>query len=164
MNRGGKVLLIVIILVITISLFINSYKSSSSYICSDKYLSSKNEEERSVKSTNNNKNDYNYCSFEFEKFTGKWTIMEFKSGKNNYISIEDNSNIENGTFGIVVLDSNYNIIKKKIDFKENSNISFKTSKDEKYSIRLVGKNASGVVDIKVNAKDIVDIEHKEFFS
>lgn len=138
------------------------YKNSSLYISSDSYLSSE-ETKKSVYSTKNEKDTEDGKSFDFDKFTGKWSIIEFTSDKDNKITINDNTKISKGKFYIVVLDSDYNIIAKKDESNESGDINFTTPKSGKYIIRIVGKNASGNFNIKINANNDIKVSHKGFF-
>ncbi len=138
------------------------YKNSSLYISSDSYLSSE-ETKKSVYSTKNEKDTEDGKSFDFDRFTGKWSIIEFTSDKDNKITINDNTKINKGKFYIVVLDSDYNIIAKKDESNESGDINFTTPKSGKYIIRIVGKNASGNFNIKINANNDIKVSHKGFF-
>ncbi len=109
------------------------------------------------------KESKNTHSFDFKKFDGKWSLMEFTSSKGNKININDNTKISKGKFYIIILDSKYNIIAKKEESNENGDINFTTPKDGKYFIRIVAANASGKFDISVNAANNIDISHKHFF-
>ncbi|QAT39206.1 hypothetical protein [Clostridium sp. JN-9] len=151
---------IIMVLIIGSSL----YKNSSSYISSNNYLSSKEETEKSVDSKQN-ENDTEYGkSFDFDKFTGKWSLIEFTSDKDTKITINDGTKISKGIFYIVVLDSDYNIIAKKNELKENGDIDFTIPKSGKYIIRIVGKNATGSFNIKVSANNKISLSHKDFFN
>ena len=79
---------------------------------SSRYLSSINED-RNIGYNGTHKSDKNSESFDFKKFDGKWSLMQFTSNKGNKISIMDNTKISKGKFYIVILDSKYNIIAKK---------------------------------------------------
>lgn len=138
------------------------YKNSSLYISSDSYLSSE-EAKKSVYSTKNEKDTEDGKSFDFDRFTGKWSIIEFTSDKDNKITINNNTKINKGKFYVVVLDSDYNIIAKKDESNESGDISFTTPKSGKYIIRIVGKNASGNFNIKINAGNDIKVSHKNFF-
>ena len=163
MKNRSRLLNIWLIFIIAI-LLIGSmlYKNSSLYISSDSYLSSE-EAEKSVYSTKNEKDTEDGKSFDFDRFTGKWSIIEFTSDKDNKITINDNTKINKGKFYIVVLDSDYNIITKKDESNESGDINFTTPKSGKYIIRIVGKNASGNFNIKINGSNDIKISHKGFF-
>ncbi|WP_032120975.1 hypothetical protein [Clostridium amazonitimonense] len=163
-NRLNTNLIISVIVVLIIGSIL--YKNSSYYISSKHYLSSK-EEKRSFYSLKNEKNTQDGKSFDFDKFTGKWSLIEFTSDKDTKITIKDNTKISKGTFYIVVLDSDYNIIAKKNESNENENengsIDFTTPKSGKYIIRIVGKNAMGNFDIKISESNNINLSHKDFF-
>ncbi len=150
---------VIIILIIGIIL----YKNSSFYISSNKYLSSKEEIKKSFYSKQNEKNANDGKSFDFGNFTGKWSLMEITSEKDTKITIDDNTKINKGTFYIVVLDSDYNIIAKKNELKENGNIDFTIPKSGKYIIRIVGKNASGNFNLKISADNDINLSYTDFF-
>ncbi|EPY2305362.1 hypothetical protein ACXATD_000993 [Clostridium sporogenes] len=135
------------------------------FVDSNNYLSSKNESGKSFfYYSSSGDNDKNAESFDFKRFNGKWSLMEFSSKKGNKINIKDNIKISKGKFFIVILDSEYNIITKKDETNEKGDINFTTSKDGKYLIRIVGLNAGGKFDISVNSAKNIDISHKGFFS
>lgn len=169
----------IIVIIVVAGLGIALYKNSSANNASIKvdtnnidsinpktnsYLSSKDESERSFYIHTNDHSTNNSKSFDFEKFDGRWSLIEFSSNKNNKINIEDNTKITKGKFYIVVLDSNYNIIAEKNELAKKGNIDFTTPKDGKYLIRIVGANASGTFNIKLNSSNNIDISHKDFFS
>ena len=79
-------------------------------------------------------NDKSEKSFDFEKFNGEWSLMQFTSNKGNKITIKDNTKISKGKFYIVILDSEYNIIAKKNKLDDKGNLNFTTLKDGKYKI------------------------------
>jgi hypothetical protein len=139
------------------------YKENFPNIDSNDYLANKDESHRSVLSHTNDKSDKNSRSFEFKKFDGKWSLMQFTSDKGNEVNINDNTKISKGKFYIVILDSEYNIVAKKNEVNESGNIKFITPKDGKYNIRIVGANASGTFDISVNGTNNIDVSHIDFF-
>ncbi len=139
------------------------YKNYFVNIDSNNYLSTRDESERNVYSLENDINSKNAYSFDFKKFDGKWSLMEFTSSKGNKININDNTKINKGKFYIVILDSQYNIIAKKNESNQNGNINFTTPKDGKYLIRIVGAKASGKFDVSVNSDKNIDISHIDFF-
>ncbi len=139
------------------------YKNSSSYIISDSYLSSRNEDEKSIDCHENEKITKDGQSFDFGKFTGKWSLMEFNSDKGNKVTINDNTKINKGKFYVVVLDSDYNIVSKKSETEDKGNINFTTPKNGKYLVRIVGKDAGGNFNLKISANNNINISHKEFF-
>lgn len=138
------------------------YRSYFNNIDSDHYLSS-NVLEKSVEEHQNDKMGKNSRSFDFKKFDGQWSLIQFTSNKSNKINIVDNTKINSGKFYIVVLDSKNNIVAKKNELKDKGNISFTTPKDGKYAIKIAGSGASGNFDISVNASNNIDISHKDFF-
>lgn len=152
--------LAVIIVIIGIGIVLNRNNYSNKF--SNSYLSSKSERERSFVSKTNDKTTNNSESFGFDRFDGKWSLMEFNSPKNNKITINNNTKITKGKFYVVVLDPNYNII-TKTESNEKTNLSFTTPKDGKYVIRIVGQKASGNFDIKVNSTSNIVINHKNIF-
>ncbi|MHB9944007.1 hypothetical protein CF095_01110 [Clostridium botulinum] len=139
------------------------YKNYFTNIDSNSYLSSKDESERSIFCHEDDKSSKNTHSFDFKRFNGKWSLMEFTSSKGNKININDNTKINKGKFYIVILDSQYNIIAKKNESNQNGNINFTTPKDGKYLIRIVGAKASGKFDVSVNSDRNIDISHIDFF-
>ncbi|MCR1973908.1 hypothetical protein NSA52_07150 [Clostridium sporogenes] len=139
------------------------YKNYFANIDSNSYLSTRDEPERSITTHENDDVGKNTHSFDFKRFNGKWSLMEFTSSKGNKINIKDNTKINKGKFCIVILDSEYNIIAKKNETNQNEDINFTTPKDGKYLIRIVGLNAGGKFDISVNAANNIDISHKHFF-
>lgn len=116
------------------------YKDSVQYFRSNHYLSSKNEA-RSVDSMVNEKDFEDGKSFDFYKFSGKWSIIEFTAEKDTDITIHDYTKISEGLFYIVVLelDSDYNILIKREETDENTNIDFTVHKGGKYVIGLLEK-------------------------
>lgn len=140
------------------------YKKNFPNIDSNNYLASKEEEKRTFLYHGNDKSNKNSKSFDFEKFDGKWSLMQFTSNKDNEINISDNTEISKGKFYIVILDSEYNIVAKKNEVNEEGNIKFTTPKDGKYTVRIVGANASGTFDISINGTDTIDVSHIDFFS
>lgn len=140
------------------------YKNTFPNIDSNSYLSSSYESQKSFCYLGNEKNVGNTKSFDFEKFNGKWSLMQFTSNKGNKINISDNTKISKGKFYIVILDSKYNIIAQKNELKDNGNISFTTPSDGKFIIRIVGENASGNFSIALSAGNNINVSHIDFFS
>lgn len=161
-NRSISICVTFIIIILLIGSMV--YKNSSVYISSDVYLSNEEETERSFGYLGSGIDTENNKSFDFDEFTGKWSLMEFTSDKNNEITINDDTKINKGKFYIVVLDSDYNIIVKKDEFKEKKDISFITPKSGKYIVRIVGKNASGNLNIKIQEINDIKFSNKEFFN
>jgi len=162
MRKKNK-LIIICLLVIIFAGVIGLYKNYSSSIDSNKYLSSTNESGRTFIYRGNEKSTKDSESFDFKKFDGIWSLMQFTSSKGDKIIINDKTKINKGKFYIVVLDSDYNIITKKNELNQNGNINVTTPKDGKYIIRIVGASASGNFNIKVTAGHDIDITHKDFF-
>ena len=160
--KKKKNLIILCLIVIIIVGGIALYNNSISNIDSNNYLSSKGET-GSLYSRRNEKSTKDSRSFDFEKFDGKWSLMQFTSNKGNKININDNTKISKGKFYIVVLDSDYNIIAKKNELNQNGNINFTTPKDGKYNIRIIGASARGNFNIRVSASSNIDISHINIF-
>ena len=161
MRKKNK-LIIICSLVIIFAGVIGLYKSYSSSIDSNKYLSSSDESECSFFYHENEKITKDGQSFHFGKFDGKWSLMGFTSSKGDKIIINDKTQITKGKFYIVVLDSDYNIIAKKNELNQKGNIKFTTPKDGKYIIRIVGASAGGNFNIKVSSGHNIYITHKDF--
>ncbi|MEW9097063.1 MAG: hypothetical protein AB2417_18455 [Clostridiaceae bacterium] len=162
MNNKNKTLISwSIALLIIIVGGISVYNNSSEKITSNSYLTSK-EENRTFIEHSNQKYTKNATSFDFKGFTGKWSLIEFESNKDNKIVLEDNTKIEKGKFYIVVLDSDYKNIAMH-ESKEGENLEFTTPKDGKYLVRIVGKDASGKFDIKINANNDISVSHRDFW-
>jgi hypothetical protein len=164
MKKSNKLIILCLIVVVIVSgIGIVMYKNSSSYTTSDSYLSSRNEDERTFHYNHNEKNTKDGASFDFTGFTGKWSLMEFNSDKDNKIAINDNTKINKGKFYVVVLDSNYNIVCKKNETEDKGNINFTTPKSGKYLVRIVGKDADGNFDLKISSNNNINVSHKDFF-
>lgn len=146
---------IVIIAVVGVVIFI-----SNKSITSNSYLTSK-KENKSFESYTNEKYTKDSMSFDFIGFTGKWSFFKVESNKGNKITIKDNSNISKGKFYIVVLDSNYKKIAMK-EANEKKDIEFVTQEEGKYLIRIIGKEASGHFEIKINSNDNIETSYKDF--
>ncbi len=164
--KNRKIVSIVIISVIIFVLLLVSggalFKNSTMYYRSDDYLSQV-KEERSVGSMQDEKNVADGKSFDFEQFTGKWTVMEITARKGTEIILQDQSEIREGLFYIIVLDSDYNIIIKREESNENTNITFTIPEDGEYRIRIAGKNATGQFNVTVRASEEISLLHKDFF-
>ncbi len=164
MKKRNKLIILCLVGIVVVSgIGIMMYKNSSSYISSDSYLASRNEEQRSFYNHQNQNNTKDGESFEFSGFKGKWSLMEFNSDKGNKITINDNTKISKGKFYVVVLDSDYNIISKKNETEDKGNMNFTTPKSGKYLIRIVGKDASGNFNLKISANNNINVSHKDFF-
>lgn len=166
MKKINKITVICIICVTCIIIFfigkrILSHKNISPNIDSKDYLTSKGDT-ASFKNKYNEKNFDNGTSFDFTKFTGKWSLIEFDSKKEVNIKLLDNSKITEGKVYILVLNSNYkDILVHKLNGK--SVLNFCTPKDGKYFIRIVGENASGSFNIKIISNNNINISHKDIF-
>ncbi|WP_050607574.1 hypothetical protein [Clostridium niameyense] len=100
--------------------------------------------------------------FDFDRFDGKWSLMEFQSTKDNKIKIIDNSKITKGTLYIVVLSSEYKAIAThKSNGKASLNLT--TPENGKYFIRIVGKGSRGNLNIKINSTTDVHLSHRSIF-
>ncbi|NMM65990.1 hypothetical protein HBE96_25770 [Clostridium sp. P21] len=164
MKKRNMLIILCMIVIAVSGIVMMIYKNSSSYISSDSYLSSRNEDERTFQYNHNEKNTNDGASFDFTGFTGKWSLIGFNSDKGNKITIIDNTKINKGNFYVVVLDSDYNIISKKSETEDKGNMNFATPKNGKYMIRIVGKDASGNFNLKINASNNINILHKDFFA
>lgn len=78
-KRGNLVILCLVVITIAGSGIL--YKNYFTNIDSNSYLSSKDESERSIFCHEDNKSSKNTHSFDFKKFDGKWSLMEFTSSK-----------------------------------------------------------------------------------
>lgn len=163
MNKNRKLIVCISLIIILVCIGIRAYKNSSYYIGSNGYITSKEDGQRTFVSRTNINENNNVESFKFKGFSGKWSFIEFASSNNNKITIENSSKIISGKFYIVVLDSNYNLIAKKDLTEETGNLKFTTSKSGKYIVRIIGKNANGNFNIKINSMEKINITHKDFF-
>jgi hypothetical protein len=164
MKKRRNLLIFCLIIILIVISGIQFNKKYNPNIDTDSYLSSK-DEKRTVNycNSNDNKLDKNSKKIEFEDFNGKWSLMEFKSDKDNKIIITDNTKISEGKFYVVILDLEGNIIAKKNELTETGDIIFTTPKDGKYFIRIVGDNASGKFDVSVNASNNINVSRMDFF-
>ncbi|APF28945.1 hypothetical protein NPD7_2087 [Clostridium sporogenes] len=161
-KRNNLIIVCLVVIIIAGSGIV--YKNYFTNIDSNNYLSSKNESGKSFfYYSSSGDSDRNAESFDFKRFNGKWSLMEFTSSKGNKINIKDNTKINKGKFFIIILDSKYNIMAKKNETNQSGDINFTTPKDGKYLIRIVGLNAGGKFDISVNSPKNIDILHKDFF-
>lgn len=135
------------------------YKNYFYNIDSNSYLSSRDESEKSFDYLGNEKSSGHTKSFDFKKFNGKWSLIQFSSNKNNNITINDSTKIASGKFYIVVLDSKYNIVTKKDEIKSNGNIRFTTPKAGKYVVRIIGAHASGNFNINIISTNNIKISY-----
>ncbi|WP_346915895.1 hypothetical protein [Clostridium sp.] len=164
MKKRSNLIIICLIVIIIAGAGTALYKNYFPNIDSNNYLSSSDESERSFYYHGNEKSDENNESFDFEKFNGKWSLMQFTSNKGNEININDNTKISKGKFYIVILDSEYNIIAKKDELKDSGNINFTTPKDGKYTVRIIGADASGNFNISISANDNITVSHMDLFN
>lgn len=164
MKKRRNLIVLFIIFIIFIIFTGGVYKDKFPNVDSNGYLANKDESHKSFNSKTNDKSNQNSKSFDFEKFDGKWSLMQFTSNKGNEININDKTKISKGKFYIVVLDSDYNIVAKKNEVNETGDIKFITKEDEKYSIRIVGANASGTFNISVTSTNNIELSHIDFFN
>lgn len=160
LNISTSIRAIIIAMILTIAGMV-IYKSIVPNINSIDYLTSK-EETASFTKTSNEERTKNSRKLDFYNFDGKWSLMEFESTKNNKIKIIDNSRITKGTLYIVVLSSEY---KALATHKSNGKASLDLTIPEngKYFIRIVGKNAKGNLNIKINSTTDIHLSHKSIF-
>nr|WP_025776555.1 hypothetical protein [Clostridium botulinum] len=152
---------IICVIVIVIIGGIVIRKSTSPNIDSIDYLTSK-EENGSITKMSNEEKTKNGRKFDFYRFDGKWSLMEFQSTKDNRIKITDNSKITKGTLYIVVLSSEYkSIATHKSNGKASVNLTI--PENGKYFIRIVGKGARGNLNIKINSTTDVHLSHRSIF-
>ncbi|SUY47670.1 Uncharacterised protein [Clostridium putrefaciens] len=164
MKKRSNLIIICLIVIIIAATGTSLYKHYLPNIDSNNYLSSNDESERSFDYHGNEKSGENTKSFDFEKFNGKWSLIQFTSNKGNKININDNTKISKGNFYIVILDSEHNIIAKKNELKDNGNINFTTPKDGKYTVRIIGANASGNFNISISASNNINVSHIDLFN
>jgi len=158
-RRTNIILLIILAIVILVLSGIFIYNKNYN-ITSNSYLTDKEENRTFISHTNQKYADGN-MNFDFEGFTGKWSLFEIDTKKGNIITIRDNSNIYDGDFYILVLDSNY----KKISMKEGNekkDIEF-LAEGEKYLIRIVGKDAGGHLDINITSTGELKTTYIDFW-
>lgn len=163
MKKRSNLIILCLIVIIIAAAGIVLYKNYFLSIDSNRYLSSSDESMKSFDQYTNEKSGVNNQSFDFEKFNGKWSLMQFTSGKNNEIKINDSTKISKGKFYIVILDSEYNIVAKKNELKDNGDIIFTTPKDGKYTIRIIGDNASGNFNVSISSNNNINVSHLDFF-
>lgn len=164
MKKRSNLIIICLIVIIIAGTGTVLYKKHFPNIDSNNYLSSNDKSEKSFGYKGNEKSGENNESFDFEKFNGKWSLMQFTSNKGNKIAIKDNTKISKGKFYIVILDSEYNIIAKKNELDDKGNLNFTTLKDGKYTIRIIGANASGNFNISISASNNIKISHIDLFN
>ncbi|MBU3187500.1 hypothetical protein [Clostridium estertheticum] len=162
MKKRSILIIICLIAIVILGTGTVIYKNYFPNIDSNNYLSSNDKSsEKSFGYNGNEKSGENTESFDFGNFNGKWSLMQFTSNKGNKITINDNTKISKGKFYIVILDSEYKIITKKNELNDNKNLNFTTPKDGKYTIRIVGKNASGNLNISTNSN--IKVSHIDLF-
>ncbi|MEY8764804.1 MULTISPECIES: hypothetical protein [Clostridium] len=153
-------LLVIVVMIAVVGIFLNKGISYGEF--SNSYLTSTSDGDRSFFSHTNDMEADSGKSFDFGKFDGRWSLMEFTSPKNNKITITDDTKINNGKFIVVILDPNYNII-SKTSYNNKTSLNFTTSKQGKYIIRIAGKKASGHFGIKIDSASGIDIKYNDFF-
>lgn len=156
-------LIIVSVLFVIVALYL--YKNSSFYIGSDNYLSGSTESDRILDVCHDMETTKNGISLDFNGFTGKWSLFKLKPNKDSEITISTDVNIKEGLFYIVVLDSDYNLV-KKIDVLEDTPelLKFDSSKNNTYFVRIIGNNAVGNFNLKVNNITNIELNYIDFFS
>ncbi|WP_061996251.1 hypothetical protein [Clostridium sp. ATCC 25772] len=160
-NKLTTIYVLILIIIPLVGTII--YKNTNFYVGSDRYLSCKNAGERKVRLLEDLNNTSNGINFDFKDFTGIWDFIEVTSKEDERITIDDSSKIYKGKCYTVILDSDYNIIAKNNELDKKSTIEFDAIKNKKYFVRIVGKNANGVLDVKINGNDNVNISHRGFF-
>lgn len=164
MKKRSILIIICLITIIILGIGAVLYKNYFPNIDSNNYLSSNDKSaEKSFGYKGNDEIGENNESFDFEKFNGKWDLMQFTSNKGNKISINDNTKISKGKFYIVILNSEYNIIAKKNELNDKGNLNFTIPKDGKYTIRIIGANASGNFNISISASNTIKVSHIDLF-
>ncbi|MCR3760881.1 hypothetical protein [Clostridium felsineum] len=149
----------VIVIVVAVGIYLSENIIGSQF--TNGYLSTKSDNKTSFVYNTNYKKTGKSESFNFGGFDGKWSLIEINAKSKDKVTLHDNTKVTKGRFCIVVLDPNYKIIGKIEEKNEESEISFKTDEKGKYIIRIVGENASGKFDIKVNSPK-GEITHKDF--
>lgn len=164
MKKRSNLIIICLIVIVIAGTGTVVYKKYYPNITSNNYLSSNDESEKSFGYKGNEKSGGNNESFDFEKFNGKWSLMQFTSDKGNKITINDNTKISKGKFCIVILDSEYNIIAKKNESNDTGSLKFTTPKDGKYTIRIIGANASGKFNLSISDSNNIKVSHIDLFN
>lgn len=163
MKNIKKICTIICIPLFLIGLVFSISKNNLCNFDSKSYLTSK---DCSTLSFNELKNDVrtdNNASFDFTKFDGKFTLMEFSAKMGNKIKLTDSSTLSKGSMYIVVLDSDYNEVSIH---KSNgaATFEFDIPKDGSYLIRVAGKKASGSLNLHLNSDESVTLVHKTIWS
>lgn len=98
-------------------------------------------------------NKDNELKIKYKKFYGMDTLYEFKSEGEGLVTIEYDSRLEKGKFRIVLIDSDevIDILKE-----HKGSYSFKF-KDKKIILKIIGYNASGELDLKLNINKNAEI-------
>lgn len=163
MKRIKKICTIICTPILLIGLIFSISKNNLWNFDSKSYLTSKNGGTASFYELKNDVRNDNNASFDFAKFDGKFTLMEFTSKKGNKIKVADSSTLSKGNMYIVVLDSAYNEVALH---KSNGPTSFEFDipKDGNYLIRVAGKKASGSFNLHLDSNDDVTIVHKDIWS
>lgn len=143
----------IIIIIIGICIF--------NYVNPNKYLTSR-KSSPDFEYLGNEKYVNDNTSFKFSGFNGTWSLITFDSIKDNKITINNNSKISEGEFYVVILDSDYKAI--IIDKSNKKKLEFTTSKNGKYIIRVAGKNAGGIFEMKINSSNPISISHHNIYN
>jgi len=87
--------------------------------------------------------------FAYKKFNGIGTIRKFKCNEDGEIEFEYSNETAEGNINVIILDEDY-IILKKFGANESKTFKLEVTKDQIYSIRIIGDNAKdGQTLIKV---------------
>ena len=156
-KKFGPILIVLSIVLVGISMYRTNHPNINS-----KYYLASGEEDPSVTNLNTRKQTKDIREFDFDKFSGRWNIIEFQSTKGNKVKIIDNSNITKGKLYIVVLNSEYKALAiHKSDGKSTLNLT--THKDGKYIIRIVGQGTCGNLNMKVTSPIDIHLSHRGVF-
>lgn len=163
MKNIKKICSIICVPVFLIGLIFSISKNNLWNFDSKSYLTSKDGGNVSFYELKNDVRNNNDASFDFTKFDGKFTLMEFSSKKGATIKVTDSSTLSKGNMYIVVLDSAYNEVALH---KSNGNATFEFDipKDGNYLIRVAGKKASGSFNLHLDSNESVNLIHKSIWS
>lgn len=163
MKNIKKICSIICVPVFLIGLIFSISKNNLWNFDSKNYLTSKDDGAVSFYELKDDFRNDNNASFDFSKFNGKFTLMEFSAKMGNKIKLTDSSTLSKGSIYIVVLDSDYNEI---AIHKSNgaATFEFDTPKDGNYLIRVAGKKASGSFNLHLNSDEAVTLVHKTIWS
>ncbi|MCM1992096.1 hypothetical protein [Oceanirhabdus seepicola] len=93
-------------------------------------------------------------NFGYKKFNGIGTIRKFKCNEDSEIEFEYSSETSEGNINVIILDEDYNIL-KKFGANESKTFTLNVIKDKVYSIRIIGDNAEdGKTSIKILNPDL----------